>query len=133
MCLLLQAAIVFVGAIGIFEDDPIGSTQFQNEYTTWTIEGTLGEDFEDFALANSTNSTGIRYQVDTFLLSVTWVWQSFIWVMKILASVILIYPTLKNTFGIPTELSALIQGAVTVIYVWGWIQWKSNRQPKYFE
>jgi len=133
MCVLLQASIVFVGAMNIFSGDPLASGAHQNQYTSWTVESTLGEDFEDYAVGNSTNSSGILYQVDTFLIGVTWIWQSFIWVMRILVSVVLIYPTLAWVFGVPEELSALIQIGVVMIYIWGWVQWKSNRQPKYFE
>ena len=132
-CILLQAAIIFIGAMDIFEGEPLAEGLHQSRYTTWTVQSTLGEDFEDFAVGNSTNETGILYQVNTFLIGVTWVWQAFVWFMRILISVVLIYPTLAYVFGVPEELSAALQIGIVAIYVWGWIQWKSNRQPKYFE
>lgn len=119
--ILLQAAIGFTNTIGVF-DQPFYATP-DNKVTGYTVEnlssfGDVGE-----------NPSILDYAA----ISITWVWQGLVMFLQIAFAIVLVYPTLVDTFGIPGSLSAFIQVGIYVIYVWGYMQFKTGRSTKHME
>jgi len=108
----------------MFDDDPLGTSMVHNEYSTWNVT-------ENLSQFNNTDS-GMRVY-DYFKLSVTWLVTSLWWFIKVVFSIIIIYPTLVHVFGIPAPISALIQAAIIPIYIMGWVQFRSQRSMKGME
>ena len=120
--LLLQASIVFVGNIDLFEGDDYMeySAMADNEYSTWNITGELSE----YSVGEEASAW------DYFSASVTFLIDGLIMFFKIIFSIVFIYPTLVKVFGLPWELSALLQVGIVTIYIWGLMQYKSGKSTK---
>lgn len=123
--IILQASIVFVGHAGIFNHNYLTNTSLaENQYSTYTVKGNLSG-YSDV----SQNPSAWDY----FKTSITWAVQALIMFVKILFSVLVIYPTLVDVFGIPAPLSALIQVVIVVLWVIGLAQLKSKTSIKHME
>jgi len=103
--IMVQLAIGYVNGLGLFQDNM--ATAPQNEYTTYNLTKASG--------AYAASSSGIDI-VDAVTNGLQMAWMMFRVLWSMLASVFLIYPTLVDTFGIPINLSILLQAGIYVIY-----------------
>ena len=123
--LILNAAVVFVGDVGLFDDNYLEQSDLaRNQYSSYTIEGNLSE----YGNASAGISTW-----DYFKMSVVWAIEALIMFVKIVFSVVFIYPILVKVFGVPEVLSLFLQGAIYSIYLIGIAQWKSGKSTKHME
>jgi hypothetical protein len=103
--IMIQMAIGYINGIGLFGNN-FAATPV-NEYTTYNL-----------STANSTfgqSSYGIT-AIDMVSNGLQFVWTMFKILWSMIASVFVIYPTLVNTFGIPENLSLVIQCGIYVLY-----------------
>ena len=103
--IMIQLAIGYINGIGLFSGDFAPTPS--NEYTTY-----------DLAKANATfasSSYGIK-AIDMISNGLQFVWTMFGILWSMIASVFVIYPTLVNVFGIPENLSIIIQAGIYILY-----------------
>lgn len=103
--IMIQLAIGYINGIGLFSGN-FAPTPV-NEYTTY-----------DLAKANSTfasASYGIA-AIDMVSQGLQLIWSMFGILWSMIASVFVIYPTLVNVFGIPPNLSIILQAGIYILY-----------------
>jgi hypothetical protein len=103
--IMLQLAIGYVNGMGLFTNNMAATPT--NEYTTYNISGAQN------AFGESSNAMGV---VDVVTNGLQMAWMLFRVLWSMLASVFFIYPTLVSMFGIPVDLSILLQCGIYVIY-----------------
>ncbi len=112
----IQLALGFVSALGIFETNYYEATS--NEYSKYTIND----------LGNYTDKEDIVSQgINTVKMSADFLWEGAFFMIKILGTVVVVYPTLVTIFNIPAVLSAMLQGMVYFMYFLGYYQWKTGK------
>ena len=89
----------------------------RNQYSSYTIEDNLSE----YGNASANPSTW-----DYFKISVVWAIEAIIMFVKIVFSVVFVYPILVKVFGVPEVLSAFLQCAIYAIWIIGYMQWKKG-------
>ena len=121
--LILNAAVVFVGDVDLFDNNYLEQSDLsRNQYSTYTIEGNLSE----YGNASVNPSTW-----DYFKMSIAWAIEAMIMFVKIVFSVVFIYPVLVKVFGVPGVLSAFLQVGIWALYLIGLAQWKSKVSTKH--
>lgn len=70
---------------------------------------------------------------DYFKFALDWVFASFNMILMIVGAFFAIGLLLNIQFGLPAYLCVFIQGIVYLIYMWGFIQWRSGRGGQAFE
>lgn len=121
--LILNAAVVFVADVELFDANYLEQSDLsRNEYSSYTIEDNLSE----FGNASASLSNW-----DYFKMSVAWAIEALIMFIKIVFSVVFIYPVLVEVFGVPDVLSGFLQIGVWALYLIGLAQWKSKVSAKH--
>ena len=118
--IILQASIGFVNGLGIFDRDYYATQN--NTYTQYRVA--------NLTEYNPSEGEGLADYVADLA---RWVVDGLKLLFKVVGAVFIIYPTLTDTFGVPSGLSILLQGGIYVIYIMGWVQWKSNKGMRQFE
>lgn len=113
--LAVNAAIGMVNAVGLFNDPYM--VEASGEEIRYSVS-----DLSDMAGAGA-EPTLIDYTV----MRVTWVWEAVLFIVKFIGAFVFIYPVLVEQFMIPAAVSVFLQGLIYVVYVWGWIQFRTNR------
>ena len=120
--LILNAAVVFVADVGLFDDNYLEQSDLsRNQYSSYTIEGNLSE--YGNVSANPSNW-------DYFKTAVVWTIEAMIMFIKIVFSVVFIYPVLVKVFSIPPVLSLFLQVGIYSVYIIGYAQWKSGKSVR---
>ena len=120
--LILNAAVVFVSDVDLFDANYLEQGDLaRNQYSSYTIEENLSE----YGNASSISTW------DYFKISVVWAVQAMIMFVKIVFSVVFVYPILVEVFGVPDVLSAFLQVGVWAIYIVGIFQWKAKISGKH--
>ena len=117
--IILNATIGFVADIPLFPEQYI--TTPQNDYMSYNISS-LSESIGDVS-----EDPGF---IDYAKFSITWAWEGFKMLLKIIFSIVVIYPAMVEVFHVPPALAALLNVGVIVIYILGIIQWKSGKSFK---
>lgn len=103
--IMVQLAIGYVNGLGLFTENMAMTPS--NAYTTYNISGAQS--------AFGASSSGIDV-IDAVTNGMKLAWTMFGVLWSMIASVFLIYPTLVNIFGIPVNLSILLQCGIYFIY-----------------
>ena len=120
--LILNAAVVFVADVDLFDANYLEQGDLaRNQYSSYTIEENLSE----YGNASSISTW------DYFKMSVVWAIEAMIMFVKIVFSVVFIYPILVKVFGVPGVLSGFLQVGVWAIYIVGIFQWKAKISGKH--
>ena len=120
--IILQAAVVFTTDIGLFDTNYLEQSSLaRNQYSTVNITENLSE-FSNLSV-NPSNW-------DYFKTSIVWSVEALVWFIKIIFSIIFIFPVLIKVFGVPTDLAAFLQVGIVGIYIWGLVQWKTKTSTK---
>lgn len=109
----LNGAIALVNGMGLFSQNyssPEGSVAYQ--------VSDLGE---------VTSITGEPTIMDYFAMTVMWIWEALIFIVKFIAAFVFIYPVLVNQLHVPPQISIFLQGMIYVVMIWFLVQWKSGR------
>ncbi|MFA7162505.1 MAG: hypothetical protein WC083_08055 [Candidatus Methanomethylophilaceae archaeon] len=119
--IIIQATIGLMNGMGYFGDS---GTYFptQNDSTTQYTVGDISE-------FNPATSGGVT-QMGYFDMAVTFVMAGLNLVLKVIESIIFIFPTLVNTFGVPIPLAAILQIVIHMEVLYGVAQWKSGRSGR---
>jgi len=118
---LIQAAIGFVDASGMFDQHHFNVPANNATYTLTDLDKYASQAKED---------KGIASQIDLYL---DWAWDSFFIGLKILFAVLFVLPTLISVFGVPGILATFIQVGVYYVYATWYSQYKSGRGWKAYE
>lgn len=120
----IQAALKFVALLGIF------TTSFyavpSNQWTEVNVS-----DLSRYSV-NKTSTSGELSVFEQASMAVDFIWDSLFFMVEILLSVIVIFPTLVGTFNIPDEISGFMQIFVWFMYYLGYRQWKSGKSVDTF-
>lgn len=71
--------------------------------------------------------------LDYFEMTVMWLWTSLFLFLNIIFGIVFLYFPLVELFGIPDSLALFIQAGVAVIYIWGYLQYKSKISTKHMD
>jgi len=114
-------AVGFVNTIALFDQEyyTTPSNMFSEDYTISEVSQ-YGE---------MADEPGI---LDYFEMSVTFLWTSLFLFLNIVFGIAFLYFPLVNLFGMPQSLALFLQTGTALIYVWGYIQFKSGRSTKHF-
>jgi len=104
--IMVQLAVGYVNGMGIFNEN-MASAPANDAYSTYTLENAN----ESFAHASS----GLDI-VDAITNGIQMAWMMFRVLWSMLASIFFIYPTLVGIFGIPANLSVILQAGIYIIY-----------------
>ena len=116
--------MVFTTDINLFDDNYIeNSSLARNEYSTYNVTGDLSK------YAEMGNSPSL---LDYAAMAIFWLWEALIMFIKIIFSIVFIYPVLVNVFKVPAPLSAMLQTSIYILYIWGLVQFKSGRGTKHY-
>lgn len=121
--IILQAAIGFVDATGMFSHHYLGDTQNNASYTITDLD----------AYSTQTEEGGISGIVSEIDLYAHWAWEAFFIGLKIVFAVVFILPTLVTKFNVPVVLSVFIQAGIYYIYAIWFAQYKSGKGWKFYE
>ena len=114
--------MVFVADVDLFDANYLEQGDLaRNQYSSYTIEENLSE----YGNASANPSTW-----DYFKMSVVWAIEAMIMFVKIVFSVVFIYPILVKVFGVPGVLSGFLQIGVWSLYLIGIAQWKAKVSTK---
>jgi len=120
----IQASLKFVLLLGIF------STAYyvapSNHWTEQSIS-----DLSQYSV-NATSGTGEISLFEQASMAVEFLWDSLFFMLEILLSVIVIFPTLITIFHIPVIVSGFLQTFVWFMYYLGYRQWKSGKSVDQF-
>ena len=120
--LILNAAVVFVADVNLFDANYLEQGDLaRNQYSSYTIVDNLSE----YGNASINPSTW-----DYFKMSVTWAIEAMIMFVKIVFSVVFIYPILVEVFYVPEVLSGFLQIGIWSLYLVGIAQWKAKVSTK---
>ncbi len=122
----IQATLKFIFLIGIF-----GTAYYVVPSNHWT-EQSISNLSEYSVNYTSTGSTGEVSLFEQASMVVDFAWDSLFFMFEILLAVIIIFPTLINTFHIMPAMSAFLQTFVWFMYYLGYRQWKSNKSVDQF-
>ena len=124
MLIGIQAALKFVVLLGIF------TTSFyavpSNQWTEVNVSN-----LSRYSV-NATSTSGELSVFEQASMAVDFIWDSLFFMVEILLSVIVIFPTLVGTFNVPDEISAFIQTFVWFMYFLGYREWKSGKSVDTF-
>ena len=119
--ILLQASIGFTDATGMFSQHYMGSVSNNASYQISDL----------FSYAMTANEdTGIMDEVRVFA---QWGIEALLIGLKIIFTVIVVFPTLVSVFQIPAILSLFIQAGIYYVYAVFYAQYKSGKGWKLYE
>lgn len=107
---LLSASIGFLNAMNAFDNPYVESDSSQ--YSMWSVSNLSSFDNQNPSILDQAGML-----LNFAIMAITWV-------ITIVLTIIVIFPTLVNTFHIPMALSALLQVGVWMVYVIGIVQWQ---------
>jgi hypothetical protein len=116
--IFLEMAIGFVSVLG--EADGGHAGQYQQNVT--------GSGF-----ANSTGTMGEVPKADILTFGMDFILAGFRTLMAIATSFVAFSWLLYSQFGIDPRVCVFIQGIIYIVYLWGFLQWKSGRGGRMFE
>ena len=120
--LILNASVVFVADVGLFDDNYLEQGDLaRNQYSSYTIADNLS----GYGNISQTSSTW-----DYFKTSIVWAVEALIMFVKIVFSVVFIYPVLVKVFGVPEVLSGFLQCGIYFLWILGYAQWKKGLSLK---
>ena len=119
--ILLQASIGFVDATGMFDEHYMGSVSNNASYTI--------SDLDSYA-ATANEDVGV---LDEIRVYAQWGIEALLIGLKIIFTVIVVFPTLVSVFHIPTILSIFLQCGIYYIYAVFYAQYKSGKGWKFYE
>lgn len=111
LLILAQASLGFVDSIGIFDEHYITGTSNNASYTI--------SDLSEYQASGDIT--------DELLLAAHWIWEGFFIGIKIIMTVIFVFPMLIGKFNIPVELSIFIQAGIYFVYASFYAQYKSGK------
>ena len=121
----IQASLKFVLLLGIF------TTSYyvvpQNHWTEQSISN-----LSDYSV-NATSTTLELSLFEEASMAVEFLWDSIFFMLEILLSVIVIFPTLITVFHIEPAMSGFLQTFVWFMYYLGYRQWKSGKSVDQFK
>ena len=121
--IIVQAAVVFTTDINLFDANYLEQSSLaKNQYSTTTIEGNLSE-------YGSISENPSNW--DYFKTSIVWSIEAMIMFVKIIFSIVFIFPVLVKVFEVPTVLAAFLQVGIVGIYIWGLAQWKTGKSTRH--
>ncbi len=111
--IILQAAIGFVDGVGMFDKTYVSPAPNNATYSVsdLSVYENVGDN-DIFSMA----SAGIDMFIGTFLIGI-----------KIIFSIILIFPTLVDRFNVPVVLSVFIQAGIYFVYATWYAQYRSGK------
>ena len=118
--IIIQAAIGFVNATGLFTEQYAPTPQNQYSYVV--------QNLSDYQTVTESESWGtylnvaVDFTISTFLIG-----------LQVVFAVITIFPLLVWTFNVPVILSVFIQAGVYFVYAVWYSQYKSGRGWKLYE
>jgi hypothetical protein len=113
--MILNAAIALVNAFGMFDEN----------YAVAANSTAIDYQVDD--LSSITSSTAEPTLMDYGVMTVGWLWEGFIFIIKFIAAFVFVYPVLVNELGVPAEISAFLQVMIYIVMIWFIVQWKSGR------
>jgi hypothetical protein len=117
--ILLQASVGFVDATGMFTEHYLDVPSNDADYT-----------LNNLSAYNVANDGGI---VDELMLAAHWTIESFLIGLKIIFTVVFVFPTLITVFHVPIALSLFIQAGIYYVYAIWYVQFKSGKGWKQYE
>lgn len=97
------------------------------------LQNQSGQGWEyDAEIVGGFNQTNDNIITDT-IASARWIMTAVFFVLRMLLSVVWIFPVLIDTFMIPPPVAAVLQTLVYLIYAIGIVQWISGRSTAAFE
>jgi hypothetical protein len=117
--IILQASIGFVDATGMFTEHYISVPQNNANYT-----------LNDLSPYATVQNGGI---VDELILAAHWAIEALLIGIKVIFTVIFVYPTLVTAFNIPIALSVFIQAGIYYVYAVFYAQFKSGKGWRLYE
>ena len=117
--ILLQASVGFVDATGMFSEHYIDVPSNNASYTI--------QDLSEYS-GSATPSI-----VDEIMLVAHWMIEGFFIGIKIIFTIVFVFPTLVSVFNIPAVLSIFIQTGVYYVYAIWYAQFKSGKGWKQYE
>lgn len=117
--IFLQASIGFVDGIGLFDNSYMGTVSNNASYTI--------TDLEEY-----TKTQDITIWDEIYMASY-WLIESFIIGIKIVFTVVFVFPTLVSTFQVPTVLSVFLQAGIYYVYALWFAQFRSGKGYKQYE
>ena len=122
LLILIQGSIGFINAVGVFDTNYYATPS--NSAATYTIT-----DLNNYT-AKTDQDISIMDEVN---LGIHWMWEALIIGLKIILTVIIVWPTLVYTFGIPAVLATFIQIGIYYYYAIFYAQWKSGKGWKLYD
>ena len=127
MLILLQASIGFVNTLHVFDDDYIATPS--NSPMNYRIVNLT--DYQASVDSDEPSPTAV------LSLGLSWLWEGFVIGVKILLTVVVVFPTLvadpPRGFGIPDALAVFLQIGIYFCYVIWYVQYKSGKAFKFYE
>ena len=117
--ILLQASIGFVDATGMFTEHYISVPSNNASYT-----------ISDLYSYSASQDPGI---IDEAMLAIHWMLESFLIGLKVVFTVIFVFPTLVTVFHVPVALSVFIQAGIYYVYAVFYAQFKSGKGWRMYE
>jgi hypothetical protein len=121
----LQASLKFVAILGIFS-----TSYYAGPANHWTEQSI--SNLSDYSV-NATSATMELSLFQEASMAIEFLYDSLFFMIEILLSVIVIFPTLVRTFHIPIEVSGFLQTFVWFMYYLGYRQWKSGKSVDQFK
>lgn len=116
MLLLIQGAIGFVDTIGMFDAHYMGDVSNNASYT-----------ITDLAAYSQTVDSGNPIPSDELLVAAHWIVEGFFLGIKIVWTMVFIFPMLVDKFHIPIELSVFIQIGIYFVYASFYSQYRTGK------
>lgn len=113
LLILIQASIGFVDSIGMFDAQYVSTVSNNASYTI--------QDLSQYAIQDA------KDPIAELLLAARWMWEGFFIGIKIIFTVLFVFPTLVGSFHIPIELSLFIQAGIYYVYATWYSQFKSGK------
>jgi len=120
----IQASLKFIALIGIFT-----VSYYAVPANHWTEQSI--SNLSEYSVT-ATSTSGELSVFEQASMAVDFLWDSLFFMIEILLSVIVIFPTLVGTFNIPIAISGFMQTFVWFMYYLGYRQWKSGKSVDTF-
>ena len=125
LLIAIQASLKFVLLLGVFT-----TSYYAVPSNHWTEQSVSN------LSQYSVNATSTTVELSLFQeasLAVEFLFDSIFFMIEILLSVIVIFPTLINIFHIPVAVSGFLQTFVWFMYYLGYREWKSGKSVDQFK
>jgi len=121
--LCINIAIFIMSEMQVYK--AFGDTQVMTAETEWI------ESYNETARAETVTPTN-PLEFDFWIAAGMMVWKAIAMLLRVFASIILLYPMLLQ-LGVPSTMALGISSVIYFIYLWGIIQFFSNRSGKNIE